>query len=93
MHVRTSAWPPVAITRGARTNLALLALLAIAFLSGWLAFAFASAPTRWSLVIHAACGFGILVLLRWKSIIGRRGLGRPRPGRWASVLFGALVLI
>lgn len=93
MNVRTSASPPVAIARGARTNLALLALLAIAFLSGWLAFAFASAPTRWSLVIHAACGFGILVLLPWKSIIGRRGLGRPRPGRWASVLFGALVLI
>src|SRR6202022_2878258 len=44
-------------------------------------------------VIHAACGFGILVLLPWKSIIGRRGLGRPRPGRWASVLLGVLVLI
>src|ERR1700737_52945 len=93
MNARLSAWPPVAIARGARTNLALLALLAIAFFSGWLAFAFASAPARWSLVIHAACGFGILVLLPWKSIIGRRGLGRPRPGRWASVLFGALVLI
>src|SRR6202022_4880922 len=93
MHVRTSGWPPVAIARGARTNLALLALLAIAFFSGWVAFAFASAPARWSLVIHAAGGFGILVLLPWKSMIGRRGLGRPRPGRWASVLLGVLVLI
>ena len=77
----------------ARTNLALLALLAIAFLSGWLAFAFANAPARWSLVIHAAGGFGILVLLPWKSMIGRRGLGRPRPGRWASVVLSVLVLI
>ncbi len=88
-----AAWPPVAVVRGARTNLALLAFLAIAFLSGWLAFAFANAPARWSLVIHAAGGFGILVLLPWKSIIGRRGLGRPRPGRWASVVLSVLVLI
>jgi hypothetical protein len=88
-----AAWPPSAIVRGARTNLALLAFLAIAFLSGWLAFAFGSALARWSLVIHAAVGFGILVLLPWKSMIGRRGLGRPRPGRWASILLGVLVLI
>ena len=93
MRSRLAAWPPVGVVRGARTNLALLAFLAIAFLSGWLAFAFASAPARWSLVIHAAGGFGILVLLPWKSMIGRRGLGRPRPGRWASVLLGVLVLI
>jgi hypothetical protein len=88
-----AAWHPVAVVRGARTNLALLAFLAIAFLSGWLAFAFANAPARWSLVIHAAGGFGILVLLPWKSMIGRRGLGRPRPGRWASVVLSVLVLI
>jgi DMSO/TMAO reductase YedYZ molybdopterin-dependent catalytic subunit len=93
MNARMTAWPAVAIARGARTNLALLALLTIAFLSGWVAFALASAPARWSLVIHAVGGFGILVLLPWKSMIGRRGLGRPRPGRWASVLFGVLVLI
>jgi DMSO/TMAO reductase YedYZ molybdopterin-dependent catalytic subunit len=93
MRARTAAWPHVAVARGARTNLTLLAFLGIAFLSGWLAFAFASAPARWSLVIHATCGLGILVLLPWKSIIGRRGLGRPRPGRWASVLLGVLVLI
>jgi hypothetical protein len=88
-----AARPPVAVVRGARTNLALLAFLAIAFLSGWFAFAFANAPARWSLVIHAAGGFGILVLLPWKQMIGRRGLGRPRPGRWASVLLSVLVLI
>jgi len=90
---RTVSPHTVAIARGARTNVALLALLAIAFVTGWLAFAFASAPARWSIVIHAAGGFAILALLPWKSMIARRGLGRPRGGRWASVLLGVLVLI
>lgn len=83
----------IAIARGARTNLALLALLAVAFITGWVAFAFATAPARWSLAIHAAGGFAILALLPWKSMIARRGLGRPQPGRWASILFGVLVVV
>lgn len=78
---------------GARTNLALLALLAGAFLTGWLAFAFASAPARWSLVAHAVSGYTILVILPWKSMIARHGLASARPGRWASILFGVLVLV
>jgi hypothetical protein len=93
MGTRSAARKPLAIARGAPTNVALLGLLALAFLTGWLAFAFAGAPARWSLVLHAAGGFAILALLPWKSIIARRGLGRPRPGRWASILFGVLVLI
>jgi hypothetical protein len=83
----------IAIARGARTNLALVALLAVAFFTGWVAFAYATAPARWALTVHAAGGFAILALLPWKSMIARRGLGRPRPGRWASILFGALVLV
>src|SRR5260221_14321004 len=83
----------VAIARGARTNLALLGLLGVAFVTGWLAFAYATAPARWSLVLHAAGGFAILALLPWKSMIARRGLGRPRPGRWAAVLFGGLGVV
>jgi hypothetical protein len=81
------------IARGARTNLALLALLTVAFLTGWLAFAFATAPSRWSLIVHATGGFAILALLPWKSMIARRGLRRRGPARWASILLGALVLI
>jgi len=77
---------------GARTNLALLALLAAAFITGWLAFAFATAPSRWSLIVHAVSGIAILLLLPWKSMIARRGMRRPRPGRWASILLGVLVL-
>jgi DMSO/TMAO reductase YedYZ molybdopterin-dependent catalytic subunit len=77
---------------GARTNVALLAVLGVAFLTGWLAFAYATAPARWSLVLHATGGFAVLVLLPWKSLIARHGLQRARPGRWASVVLGILVL-
>src|ERR1700694_198477 len=77
---------------GARTNLALLAVLGAAFLTGWLAFAYATAPARWSLVLHATTGFAILVLVPWKSIMIRRGVRRRRPGRSASVALGVLVL-
>ncbi len=94
MPLRTpTAARPVAIARGARTNLALLAFLTVAFFTGWLAFAYATTPARWSLVVHAAGGFAILALLPWKSMIARRGIGRPRPRRWASALLGVLVLI
>ena len=78
---------------GARTNLALLVLLAVAFLTGWLAFALATAPSRWSLVLHATSGVAILLLLPWKSLIARRGLKRPWKGRSVSVLFGGLILV
>jgi molybdopterin-dependent oxidoreductase-like protein protein len=76
----------------ARVNLALLALLASAFLTGWLAFSYATAPARWALFVHASAGVGILLLLPWKSMVARRGLHRPRPARWASVALGVLVL-
>src|SRR5215472_11568774 len=81
-----------AVARGARTNLALLVLLAVAFATGWLAFAYATAPARWSLVVHALGGVAILALLPWKSIIARGGLRRRRPGRWASICLAVLVL-
>jgi hypothetical protein len=82
-----------AIRLGAPTNAALLALLAIAFLTGWLAFALGTTSSRASLIVHATGGVAILVLLPWKSMIARRGMGRPRPGRWASIAFGVLVVI
>jgi hypothetical protein len=82
----------VATRLGARTNLALLALLSCAFLTGWLAFAYGTAPARWSLVVHAVSGIAILALLPWKSMIARRGVSRPRSGRWASILLGLLVM-
>jgi len=77
---------------GVRTNLGLLLLLVAAFLTGWLAFAFATAPARWSLVVHATSGVAILLLLPWKSMVARRGMSRNRPHRWASILLGVLVV-
>lgn len=75
-----------------RTNLALLVLLAVAFMTGWLAFAYGTAASRWSLAVHALGGFAILALLPWKSIVARRGMHRSRPGRWASITLAVLVL-
>lgn len=75
-----------------RTNLALLVLLAVAFATGWMAFAYGTAPARWSLVVHALGGFGIILLLPWKSIVARRGLSRQSPGRWASMTLAMLVI-
>src|SRR3979409_1222602 len=77
---------------GRRTNLALLAVLAAAFATGWLAFAFATAPARWSLVVHAVGGFAIVALLPWKSMVVRRGVRRAPRGRWASLALAALVI-
>ena len=82
-----------AIKSGAQTNLALLGLLSIAFLTGWLAFAFGTGPSRLSLIVHATGGVAIVLLMPWKSMIARRGMSRPRPGRWASIGLGVLVLV
>ena len=78
---------------GRRSNLALLTLLSVAFLTGWVAFAFFATPARAALLLHAAAGFAILLLLPWKSVVAHRGLRRPRPARWASVVFAVLVVI
>ncbi len=75
------------------TNLALLGLIAAAFLTGWLAFSYATLPSRLSLIAHAMSGFAIVALIPWKSLIARRGLRRRRPGWWASVVFSVLLSI
>lgn len=72
---------------GRRTNLALLVLLAAAFLTGWLAFSFIGSSSRLVLVVHGGAGLAIIGLLPWKSMLARRSLirrgagcrrGRPR---------------
>lgn len=75
------------------TNLALAALLAGAFLTGWLGFGFGTAAARWSLLAHALTGLGLLVLIPWKSIVVRHGMQRRRPGWWASVALAALIAL
>jgi len=75
------------------TNLALFLLLGLAFVSGWVAFFYATAPSRASLIVHAASGYAIVALTPWKSVIAARAIQRRRPGWWASLLFALLVLL
>jgi hypothetical protein len=76
---------------GRRTNVALFAALAMAFLTGALAFAIGSGWNRWATAAHAIAGFVIVLLIPWKSVIARRGLRRRRGGRVTSVAFAILV--
>jgi DMSO/TMAO reductase YedYZ molybdopterin-dependent catalytic subunit len=78
---------------GRLTNLALLCLLTLAFFSGWVAFELSGQPARATLVIHAAAGVGIVLLVPWKALVARRGLRRPRRLRWASLVLAIGVVI
>ncbi len=73
------------VAAGRLTNLALISLLVVAFFSGWLAFELTGQTARAVLVLHAAAGVGIVLLVPWKSLVARRGLRRKRPMIWASV--------
>src|SRR6478735_11068074 len=74
-----------------QTNLALLLLLAGAFVTGWLAFGIEGSPqSRTVSVVHGILGLGILVLAPWKTVIARRGLRRRR--RHAVALALAVVV-
>ena len=68
------------VASGRLTNLSLFVLLAVAFASGWLAFELSGQPARAILVLHAAAGVGIVLLVPWKSLVARRGF-RRRPTR------------
>ena len=78
---------------GRRTNLALLLLLAGAFLTGWLAFGVGTAPASAAVsVLHGTLGLGILVLAPWKAVIVRRGLRRRR-GHALAIAFAVVVVV
>src|SRR2546421_895085 len=74
------------------TNLALFVLLGVAFTTGWVAFFYGTAPSRASLIVHAASGYAIIALTPWKAVIAARGIQRRRPGWWASLVFTGLVI-
>jgi hypothetical protein len=76
---------------GRRTNLALLVLLAGAFLTGWLAFSFNGQSSRIVLVVHAVAGLAIIGLLPWKSMLARRSLLRRGGAGW--FVGGSLALL
>jgi len=74
------------------TNQALFVLLGLAFVTGWVAFFYGTAPSRVSLILHAVSGYAIIALTPWKVLIAARGIQRRRPGWWASLVFTALVV-
>jgi hypothetical protein len=81
------------VASGRLTNLSLFFLLAVAFASGWLAFELSGQPARAILVLHAAAGVGIVLLVPWKSLIARRGLRRRHNLAWASLVLGLGVMV
>ena len=76
------------------TNLALLVALLVAFASGVGAVAAGTASGRWVAIAHGIVGVAVVLLVPWKSMIVRRGLGRPRARRtrWLSLLLAVLAI-
>lgn len=77
---------------GRRTNLALLALLVLAFGTGVASWIVGPGLVRWIVVAHGIVGLGIVALAPWKSTIARRGLARRRPGRGTALAFAVLIV-
>jgi DMSO/TMAO reductase YedYZ molybdopterin-dependent catalytic subunit len=77
---------------GRRTNLALLALLLVAFVTGLASWLVGPGLVRWVVVAHGVVGLSIVVLAPWKSTIARRGLQRRRPGRGTAIAFAVLIV-
>lgn len=78
---------------GRRTNLALLALMILAVVSGFAAFSIGTATGSWVVMAHAILGLGILVLAPWKTFIARRGFSRHGSTRWLSMSLVVLVVV
>jgi hypothetical protein len=81
------------VASGRLTNLALLLMLAVAFATGWLAFELSGQPARATLVLHAAAGVGIVLLVPWKSLVAKRGLRRNHAMAWASFVLAVGVAV
>jgi Oxidoreductase molybdopterin binding domain len=77
---------------GRRTNLALLALLVLAFVTGVASWIVGPGLVRWIVVAHGIVGLGIVALAPWKGTIARRGLARRRPGRATAIAFAVLIV-
>ncbi|MGH8932081.1 MAG: molybdopterin-dependent oxidoreductase [Egibacteraceae bacterium] len=75
-----------------QTNLGLLVLLALALLTGTVAFGIGVPAGRAVAIAHGVVGAGLIVLSPWKAAIVRRGMRRARPGRAASVALATLVV-
>src|SRR4051812_49874552 len=74
------------------TNLALFAVLGLAFATGLGAVATGSGRGAWVVVAHGVVGIALVLLLPAKSRVAAGGLRRSRPSRGASVALAVLVV-
>ncbi|NNF55363.1 MAG: molybdopterin-dependent oxidoreductase [Acidimicrobiales bacterium] len=73
--------------------MALAVLLCAALVTGLLAFATGNGWALWVVGAHGVAGLAIVLIIPWKSTVVRRGMGRSRPGRGASVLLAAMTFV
>lgn len=80
---------------GRRTNLGLLVLVAGAVATGLLGYGVGTSGAGLAVAAaHGAFGLGLLLLVPWKSVVVRRGLGRAgRRPPLASTSLGVLLLL
>ena len=77
---------------GRRTNLALLGLLVLAFLTGIIAYGVGTpTPVTVIVAIHGAAGLGLLLLVPWKAVIVRRSWPHAPSTRALATGLGVLV--
>ena len=74
------------------TNLALLAVLLLAFGTGVGAVSAGAPGGRWVVVAHGVVAMAVILLVPWKSVVVRRGLRRQRRTRWLSLLLAVLAV-
>jgi hypothetical protein len=78
---------------GRGTNLAILALLSGALVTGTLATALGNEWARWPALIHAIVGLALVLIAPWKSVISRRGVRRRGPRSTPSLVLAVLIVI
>ncbi|MGH2590159.1 MAG: molybdopterin-dependent oxidoreductase [Actinomycetota bacterium] len=81
------------VRAGRGTNLALLLVVALAILTGALAFAIGSGWAWWAVAAHGVAGIALVLLAPWKAAISARGLRKRRQGSTASVALATLVVV
>jgi len=96
--VREGAYGRVVILRtrraGRRTNLALLAVLIVAFATGLTAETLGTpGPGRWVVAAHGVAGLAVAVLTPWKTRVAEKGLRRRNARRAVSLVLAVLVTI
>ena len=81
---------------GRLANLALLVVVPLATVTGFLMFVPGSGPVRPVAILHGVVALLVVVLVPWKSTVVRRGLrraGQRRVGRVTSTMLGISVVL